>query len=638
MTTSSTAIRTGPTDTPDATPEPAPGAPAHAPSIRTLRRLLPFARPALPALIGSALTATVAMMCGLAFPLVIQLVIDGPVAEQDVSALWPLAGLLLALGVVEAALFWVRRMLSARPTMRVEATMRAAIYDHLQRLPVAFHDRWPAGQLMSRAVSDLATIRRFLAFGLVFLIVNLTTFVVGVVILLTLSWQLGLIIAALAIPLVALCYLYEAKYQTLARRSQDQVGDLATMVEESVLGIRILKAFGRSSHLTRRFLIQARDLRTTEIGKARVISKLWAVIIALPEIAFGLTLFLGLQQVADGELSAGALVAFFGVALGLRWPIDSIGWLLAMSNDAASATQRYFEVLDAPLTVTSPQRPQAAGVPARGRLQFSGVRFRFADTPPTSDDLLRGVDLDIRPGETLAVVGATGSGKTTLTSLVNRLYDVTDGSIRLDGVDIRDLDLAVLRGQIAVAFEEPTLFSASVRENVLLGRPDGTDDEVIRALQVAQADFVLDLPWGLDTRIGEQGLSLSGGQRQRLALARAVVGRPAVLVLDDPLSALDIHTEAQVERALRSVLAGTTALVVAHRASTVQLADRVALLVDGRVTAVGTHSQLMATEPGYQDLLASRADVSAANDTGARQAGSATPPQPPTKPNHQRRR
>jgi ATP-binding cassette subfamily B protein len=621
MTTSSTVTRTGPTDTPDATTEPAPGVPAHAPSIRTLRRLVPFARPALPALIGSALTATVAMMCGLAFPLVIQLVIDGPVAEQDISGLWPLAGLLLALGVVEAALFWVRRMLSARPTMRVEATMRAAIYDHLQRLPVAFHDRWPAGQLMSRAVSDLATIRRFLAFGLVFLIVNLTTFVVGVIILLTLSWQLGLIIAALAIPLVALCYLYEAKYQSLARRSQDQVGDLATMVEESVLGIRILKAFGRSSHLTRRFLIQARGLRTTEIGKARVVSKLWAVIIALPEIAFGLTLCLGLQQVADGELSAGALVAFFGVALGLRWPIDSIGWLLAMSNDAASATQRYFEVLDAPLTVTSPQRPQAPGAPARGRLQFSGVRFRFADTPPTSDDLLRGIDLDIRPGETLALVGATGSGKTTLTSLVNRLYDVTDGSIRLDGVDIRDLDLAVLRGQIAVAFEEPTLFSASVRENVLLGRPDGTDDEVIRALQVAQADFVLDLPWGLDTRIGEQGLSLSGGQRQRLALARAVVGRPAVLVLDDPLSALDIHTEAQVERALRSVLAGTTALVVAHRASTVQLADRVALLVNGRVTAVGTHSQLMATEPGYQDLLASRADVSAANDTEARPVG-----------------
>lgn len=614
MTTSSTATQPGAsvaTDVPIS--DPTPGVAAHAPAVASLRRLLPFARPALPPLIGSAVAATVAMMCGLAFPLVIQWVIDGPIAQQDVAGLWPLAGLLLALGVFEAGLFWLRRMLSARPTMTVEATMRAAIYDHLQRLPVAFHDRWPAGQLMSRAVSDLATIRRFLAFGLVFLFVNLITFVVGVIILLALSWQLGLIIAALALPLIALCWLYERKYQVLARLSQDQVGDLATMVEESVLGIRILKAFGRSGHLSRRFLAEARGLQATEIGKARVVSKLWGVIIALPEIAFGFTLFLGIRQVADGQLSAGTLVAFFGVALGLRWPIDSIGWLLAMSNDAASASQRYFEVMDAEITVSSPPQPRRAAATS-GRVEFSGVRFRFADTSPAADDLLRGIDLTIAPGETMALVGATGSGKTTLTSLVNRLYDVTDGSITLDGIDIRELDLADLRAQVAVAFEEPTLFSASIRENVLLGRPSGSDDEVMRALAVAQADFVLDLPWGLDTRIGEQGLSLSGGQRQRLALARAVVGKPAVLVLDDPLSALDIHTEAQVERALRSVLAGTTALVVAHRASTVQLADRVALLVDGKVTAVGTHSQLMATEPGYRDLLASREDTGTVTD------------------------
>jgi ATP-binding cassette subfamily B protein len=599
----------------DRSPETAPRQSA----VRSLRRLVPYARPALPALIGSALTAMVAMLCGLVFPLVIQQIIDGPIAAGDLQALWPYAGLLLLLGIFEAALFWVRRMLASRPTMRVEAAMRAAIYDHLQKLPVAFHDRWSAGQLMSRAVSDLVTIRRFLAFGLVFLFVNITTFVVGVVILLVLSWQLGLVIAALAIPLVALSFVYELKYQLLARRSQDQVGDLATMVEESVLGIRILKAFGRSGHLTKRFLAEAADLKTTEMAKARVISKLWAVIIAVPELAFGLTLFLGIRQVATGELSAGALVAFFGVALGLRWPIDSIGWLLAMSNDAATATQRFYEVMDAPITVTSPVEPVQAADRASGRLRFSGVRFGFADATQGSAELLRGVDLDIAPGQTVALVGATGSGKTTLTSLVNRLYDVTGGSITLDGVDIRQLDLDYLRSQIAVAFEEPTLFSASVRENVLLGRPAGSDDDVRQALRVAQADFVLDLPWGLDTRIGEQGLSLSGGQRQRLALARAVVGRPPVLVLDDPLSALDIHTESQVEQALRSVLAGTTALVVAHRASTVLLADRVALLVDGRIAAIGTHSELMATEPRYQDLLASRDDVSSA-------AGAATGP------------
>jgi ATP-binding cassette subfamily B protein len=601
-------ISTAPLSTDAQVTDPAPGSAARHSAVASLRRLYPFARPAVPALVGSAVTAMLAMFCGLAFPLVISLIIDGPIAAGDVAGLWPLAGLLLGLGVLEAGLFWVRRMLSARPTMRVEADMRSAIYDHLQRLPVAFHDRWPAGQLMSRAVSDLATIRRFLGFGLVFLFVNLATFVVGVAILLVLSWQLGLIIAALAVPLVLLCFRYESMYQALARRSQDQVGDLATMVEESVLGIRILKAFGRSGHLTGRFLAEARGLRGTEMSKAAVISRLWGVIILVPEIAFGFTLFLGIRQVADGSLSAGTLVAFFGVAMGLRWPIDSIGWLLAMSNDAATASQRYFEVMDSPVTVTSPEQPRPLVRPVRGRLSFSQVHFRFDDTAADRPDLLRGVSLDLRPGETMALVGATGSGKTTLTSLVNRLYDVTGGSITLDGVDIRDLELSDLRAQVAVAFEEPILFSASVRENVLLGRPDGSDDEVLAALRIAQADFVLELPWGLDTRIGEQGLSLSGGQRQRLALARAVVGRPAVLVLDDPLSALDIHTEAEVERALRSALAGTTALIVAHRASTVQLADRVALLIDGRVAAVGTHAELLAQEPQYRDLLSSTPD------------------------------
>ena len=306
----------------------------------------------------------------------------------------------------------------------------------------------------------------------------------------------------------------------------------------------------------------------------------------------------------------GILVAFFGTAMGLRWPIDSIGWLLAMANDTSAASARYFEVMDSPLTVTSPEHPVR---PPRstGHLLLDDVRFEFADAQSRVGrpaELLRGVTLELRSGETVAIVGATGSGKTTLTSLVNRLYDVTGGSIRLDGVDIRELDLSVLRSRVSVAFEEATLFSASVRENVLLGKPDGSDDDVRAALAIAQAGFVDDLPWGLDTRIGEQGLSLSGGQRQRLALARAVVGHPAVLVMDDPLSALDIHTEAEVERALRSALASTTALVVAHRASTVLLADRVALLEHGRITAVGTHSELMATVPAYRDLLASRED------------------------------
>jgi ATP-binding cassette subfamily B protein len=281
------------------------------------------------------------------------------------------------------------------------------------------------------------------------------------------------------------------------------------------------------------------------------------------------------------------------------WPIIMLGWLLALTEEAASACRRIFEVLDTEPTIVDPQRP----APAENgtTLVFEDVHFRYDDSDV---EVLRGVDLELRAGETMALVGAVGSGKTTLTALVPRLYDVTGGRVLIGGVDVRDLRLDQLRHAVTTAFEDATLFSASVRENLTLGRAGISADDVREAIAVAQADFVYELPYGLDTRIGEQGLSLSGGQRQRLALARAVLGRPSVLVLDDPLSALDVHTESQVEEALRRVLAGTTALVVAHRPSTVMLADRVALLADGRIAAVGTHRELLDTVPAYRMLLA----------------------------------
>jgi ATP-binding cassette subfamily B protein len=307
--------------------------------------------------------------------------------------------------------------------------------------------------------------------------------------------------------------------------------------------------------------------------------------------------------IANGTLTVGTVVAAVTVATYLRWPTDTIGWLLAETTEAASACTRYWEVRDAPVTITEPARPRAlpATTVQHGHLRLAGVRFRY---PGAASEVLRGIDLDVRPGETVALVGATGGGKTTLAMLVARLADVTGGAITVDGVDVRDLSLTDLRRTVATAFEEPVLFSASVRENVALGQPDLPDDQVRAALAVAQAEtFVDTLPWGLATRIGEQGLSLSGGQRQRLALARAIAGRPAVLVLDDPLSALDVHTEAEVERALHTVLAGVTALIVAHRPSTVQLADRVALLADGRIAAIGTHTELLAGNAEYRHLL-----------------------------------
>ena len=547
------------------------------------------------------------MLAGLGIPLLIQHIVDGPVAHRDRAGLVVLSLGVLALGMAEAGLIYLRRALVARPSTDVEKRMRAQLYHHLQRLPVAFHDRWPSGQLLSRAVSDLTTIRRFVAFSGIFLVVNVATVLVGLVVLVVIAPTLGMLAVIMAMPLVVLCRRYERRYESAARRAQDQVGDLATRVEEATLGIRVLKSFGHGPRATRTFLAQARELRHTELTKVAVLAALWAVIIVLPELTLAAMLAIGCYAVVAGSMSLGTVVAAITILTYLRWPLDSLGWLLAETGKATAATTRYCEVLDTIPAVGDPPQPQALARPMRGALRIEAVRFRY---PGAASEVLCGVDLDVQPGETVALVGATGCGKTTLTALIPRLADVTGGRILLDGVDVRDLALADLRTAVATAFEDPVLFSASVRENVALAVPDASDDEVRRALAVAHAErFVDALPWGLDTRIGEQGLTLSGGQRQRLALARAVIGKPAVLVLDDPLSALDVHTEAEVEAALRTVLRGVTALVVAHRPSTVQLADRVALLAGGRIAAVGTHAELLAQVPEYRRLLSTVDDA-----------------------------
>ncbi|MFI1507168.1 ABC transporter ATP-binding protein [Streptomyces sp. NPDC020597] len=579
-------------------------------AVRSLLRLWPYVRPVRLRLFTAAFVAVLASCTGLVIPLVLKWMVDGPVADRDTAGVWLGSLCLLLLGLAEALLFGMRRWLVARPLSHVEAEMRAELYGRLQRLPVAFHDRWASGQLLSRATADLGMVRMFLAFPLTFLLVNSVTIVFGVVLMLLQDWRLGLVILGPAVPVVVMCVYFEHRYAVVARRAQDQVGDLTTVVEESVLGIRIVKGFGRHRSQARAFRELSSTLRGTELAKARLLATIWAVIVTLPELAIGAALVLGSVQVADGELSAGTLVAFLSTALALRWPVDSIGFLLAMSQEAATATQRYFEVMDEEpeqdtVVRTEPGRAGAGSdTAADGGLRFAGVTFRYPDAAPGSRPTLDGVDLHIRPGESMALVGATGSGKTTLTALVPRLHEVTAGRITLDGEDVTAMPREELRARVAVAFEEPTLFSASVGENVLMGADDRAGAvELERALDVAQAGFVHALPQGVDTQVGEQGLSLSGGQRQRLALARAVVGRPPFLVLDDPLSALDVHTEAAVEAALRRVLADTTALIVAHRPSTVLLADRVALLSDGRIAAVGTHQELLRDSPEYAHLM-----------------------------------
>ncbi|GAA3135383.1 ABC transporter ATP-binding protein [Planomonospora alba] len=551
----------------------------------------------------------------IAVPLIAEQVVDGPVARGDTAGLVALSLLVLALGVLEALLTFVRRWLMADIVLGLETDIRDDLYAHLLRLPMAFHGAWQSGQLLSRATADLSTIRRFLGFGLLFLVLTTLQITTVTVLLLQKYWPLGLLVAAAAIPVVILSLRFERRYIEVSRRVQDQQGDLATVVEESAAGIRTIKAFGRGGHVFGVFDSGARRVYRTSMEKVRLSARFFTFLEVVPNVTLAAVLLLGALAVGSGALKLGALVAFTMLMLQLVWPISALGFLLAMAQEAMTAADRVMEVLDVELAITGGVRTVDR---PRGHLRFEGVEFRF---PGAAEPALRDVWLEVRPGETVAVVGATGSGKTTLTSLVPRLHDVTAGRVTIDGHDVRDLSLPALRSMVATAFEEPTLFSMSVRENLTLGRPDATDEEIEAALRVAQAEFAHRLPWGLETRIGEQGMSLSGGQRQRLALARAVLSRPRVLVLDDTLSALDVETEALVEEALRHVLRDTTGIVVAHRASTVLLADRVALLSGGTVAHVGRHQELMADVPEYRALLSADLDEDAGDAGGAAVSG-----------------
>jgi ATP-binding cassette, subfamily B, bacterial len=556
-------------------------------------------------------------------PLLTKASIDGPIASSAKSPghgyglLVPIGLAAIGLGIAEVALNVLRRWAQATAVAGLEQSMRDEIYQHLQRLEPAFHDRWQSGQLLSRATTDLSAIRRFFSFGIVFMITSSASFIAIVILLIRLNLLLGLLTAAVFAPVTALCLWFERRYSVLSRRVQDQQDDLATCVEEAAAGIRVIKALGRREHSAAMHSRLATTVYETQLSKARLRGAFWASLDLVPNVAIAAILLIGALAVASHSLTTGGLVAFVALVLQLVWPIEAMGYILALGQEGATAAQRVYEILDTAPTITSPAiaRNNRGALPDRrspdqpsGHLVLSHVEFAY---PGSAEPVLRDVCLDLSPGETVALVGGTGSGKTTLLYLIARLADATRGTITLDGTDIRNMPLATLRTMVACAFEDPTLFSASVRENVALGVPDATDESVRIALTAAQAAFVDELPWGLDTRIGEQGMSLSGGQRQRIALARAILAGPSVLLLDDPLSALDVHTEAKVTEALSQVLATSTALVVAHRPSTVALADRVAVLDRGEIAAIGTHHELLATNEHYQFLMSSDAETGA---------------------------
>lgn len=598
-----------------------------------LWRIREYLRPYYGQLTFMIIAALLAVSSEIAIPLLTKSVIDNAIRQANRGLLVELGVAAIAFGAIQSGLSFFRRWVQAGAVAGMEKTLRDDLYAHLQLLEPGFHDSWQSGQLLSRATTDLSAVRRFGGFGVVFFITNIWTFVVVVALLIHLNWWLGLLTGGIFLPVTALCVAFEKRYRMLSRRVQDEQGDLATYVEEATTGIRVLKALGRRDEAAARHFGQAERVFRTQVAKAGLRGSFWASLDLVPNAVIGLILLLGALAVSRHELSTGGLVAFITLALLLVWPIEAMGYIISGGQEAATAAQRVYEIFDTPPAITDrPATTDRAGTPAvagaagaaavpaqarrerrerPGHLIFDDVTFTYPQAPTA---VLRGVSLELSPGETVALVGATGSGKTTLLQLVPRLADVSGGAIRLDGADIRDLPLRGLRGRLGCAFEDPTLFSASVRENVSFGVPDAGEAAISAALAVAQADFVAELPWGLDTRIGEQGMALSGGQRQRIALARAILARPQVLLLDDPLSALDVHTEAKVSRALGEVLGMSTALVVAHRPSTVLLADRVALLSDGAVGAIGTHRELLASEPRYRELMSAAPDLT----TGAR--------------------
>nr|WP_010524733.1 ABC transporter ATP-binding protein [Nesterenkonia sp. F] len=507
--------------------------------VQALRRLDPYLHGIRLRWTLGLLSAVGAGIVALIIPQVIQELVNSVLAEgADSGAVWGAAGLILGLGLLEAALFFLRRIFVIPPASDAETSMRTTLFDKLQHLPASFHTAWGAGQLQSRAIADLNLLRRWFAFGSIMFISSLVSMVIGLILMMSLSPLLAVIFLVAAIPITIYGPHFRRRFVAYSRRAQDQAGDVATQVEESVHGIRVLKAFGRGHHALKSFATEAEKLRGTEVRKARTQAEFNMVMVILPETVLGLCLFIGLWQVANEDttgVSVGALAAFFATAAVLKGPVEGVGMLLGMTFTAKTAIDRHADVMDTENAIASPDSPATAE--EQGLLEFDAVHFRHPDADPAERDLLDGVSLRLEPGETMALVSQTGGGTSTLMSLVPRLHDVTSGSVRVDGVDVRDYDLADLRSRLAVAFEDPTLFSATVRANVLLGTAHERDaddpqhparaekptadelEELMRqALTTADAEFVDDLPHGVDSP------SARGAQPLRRSAAAAGAG------------------------------------------------------------------------------------------------------------------
>ncbi|HVL81478.1 MAG TPA: ABC transporter ATP-binding protein [Actinomycetota bacterium] len=578
----------------------------------TLRRLFKASRPHRRKLYGGTLAAVAGIALGTAMPLLTRAIIDRAIVRGDGRLLAQLIGAVVVVGLIRAVLHGFRRQLAGEVSILVEGDLRDALYEHVQALDIGYHERVSTGQVMSRASSDLQAIRNFgmfvpLAVGLIL------QFFVIVAIMIYLDWPLALLSMAVLPFMAVATYRFSRRFDPVVYGLQQKLADLASVVEETVTGIRVVKAFGREAHQVAKLEREAEGIFARSMEQIRLRAFIGPLFELLPRLGMVAGLYVGGRRAIAGDTTIGTIVAFTAYLTMLAWPLRAVGWIVASAQRAATASRRVFEVLDTPPGVgdRTGARPLTKG-PAE--IVYEGVSFAYPGGGPT----LTAVDLEVPAKTSLALVGQTGCGKSTLMRLLPRFIEPQSGRVLVDGTDIAEVSLQSLRASIGMVFEDTFLFSDTIRANIAFGRPDAPSEDIVRAAVVAQAhDFIVDLPAGYDTIVGEHGYTLSGGQRQRIAIARAVLMDPPVLILDDATSAVDARVEAAIRRGLREAMVGRTTLIVARRASTAALADRVAYMEDGRIVATATHEELWARVPAYREALVSAISVDALRDEQA---------------------